>query len=417
MDIVRKQQKSTNIKPFGVFIACLLIFVVIWQISNSNSSSIIVSKDSLLVDTVQRGQFEVTVRGIGVLVPKDIRWVATNVSGRVEAIYAKAGASVQVGDVLMVLSNPELEQQLEESQWELEEMKAQLHAQKIALESQVLDQETLVINSQLNFERALLTLNAQESLLSQGIVAVSKVAHEEIKIDVKQFQERWSLEQKRLLKSRESMQAQVKAFSARLNRMQHMVGRMQTQVDGLTVKASIASIVQEMPLELGQRVNAGSNLARLAKSGEFLAELRVPEKQVSHVTLGQHVTIDTRANTTTGIVKRIDPAVINGSVQVDVELIGDIPKEARPELSVDGVIEIAKLDDVLFVKRPMFAKENSNGTIFTIDSNNDYANSTAVEFGQMSATHIEIKQGLAAGNSIVVSDVSAWDGQQQVKIN
>ncbi|KPH63793.1 RND transporter [Pseudoalteromonas porphyrae] len=417
MDIIRKKQKAANKKPYIIAGICLVLVMVIWQISRSNVSNIIATKDTLLIDTVKRGQFEVTVRGIGVLVPKDIRWVATNISGRVEAIYAKAGASVKVDDILMVLSNPELEQQLEESQWELEEMKAQLHAQKIALESQVFDQEALVINSQLNYERALLTLNAQESLIAQDIVAVSKIAHEEVKIDVNQFKQRWLLEQKRLLKSRENMQAQIKAFSARSKRMQHIVSRMQSQVDGLTVKATIDSIVQEMPLELGQRVNAGTNLARLAKSGEFLAELRVPEKQVSHVALGQHVTIDTRANITTGIVKRIDPAVINGSVQVDVELVGDIPKEARPELSVDGIIEIAKLDDVLFVKRPMFAKANSTGTIYALDTANEYAQSTTVEFGQMSATHIEIKQGLATGNNIVVSDVSAWDGHQQIKIN
>ncbi|MBU2917386.1 HlyD family efflux transporter periplasmic adaptor subunit [Psychrosphaera sp. F3M07] len=417
MDIVRKKTKNNN-KKFSLIAVVLLAGIgMFWQLANSNPSSFIADKDSLLLDTVQRGTFEVSVRGIGVLVPKDIRWVATNVNGRVEAIHAKSGAQVKAGDVLMELSNPELVQQLEERQWELEEMQAQLHADQVSLESHLLDQETLVINSRLNYERALLTLNAQKSLLAQGFVAVSVVEHEEIKIDVEQFNERWMLEQKRLIKRQENVAAQKKAFLARLTRMQRIVARMQSQVDGLIVRASIDSIVQEMPLELGQQVNAGSNLARLAKSGEFLAELRVPEQQVSNVSLGQHVVIDTKANKVDGIVKRIEPSVNNGSVQVDVELIGEIPKEARPELSVDGIIEIAKLSDVLFVKRPMFAKQSSHSTVFSFDEITSIANLTDVEFGQVSNTHIEIKNGLSAGDRIVVSDISSWDDHQQVKLN
>lgn len=417
MDIVRKQSKNNSKKFIVLALAILVVLGIFWKFANSNSSSLVADKDSVLLDTVQRGNFQVTVRGIGVLVPKDIRWVATHVNGRVEALHVKAGASVKANDIIMELSNPELIQQLEERKWELEEMQAQLHADQVSLESSLLDQETLVINSRLNYERVLLTLNAQKVLLSQGIVAVSKVDHEEVKIDVEQFNERWQLEKKRLAKRQENVIAQKKAFSARLNRMQRIVARMQSQVDGLVVRASIDSIVQEMPLELGQQVSAGTNLARLAKSGDFLAELRVPEQQVSSVSLGQQVVIDTRANTVAGIVKRIDPSVINGSVQVDVELVGSIPKEARPELSVDGIIEIANLQDVLFVKRPMFAKQGTNASVFSFDAIDNLASLTAVTYGKVSSTHIEIKQGLSAGDRIVVSDISSWDGHQQIKLN
>jgi multidrug efflux pump subunit AcrA (membrane-fusion protein) len=417
MDIVRKQSKKNSKKFTVLAVSILVVFGIFWKLANSNSSSFIADKDSVLLDTVQLGNFQVTVRGIGVLVPKDIRWVATHVNGRVEALHVKAGASVKANDIIMELSNPELIQQLEERKWELEEMQAQLHADQVSLESSLLDQETLVINSRLNYERVLLTLNAQKVLLSQGIVAVSKVDHEEVKIDVEQFNERWQLEKKRLAKRQENVVAQKKAFSARLNRMQRIVARMQSQVDGLVVRASIDSIVQEMPLELGQQVSAGTNLARLAKSGDFLAELRVPEQQVSSVSLGQQVVIDTRANSVDGIVKRIDPSVINGSVQVDVELVGSIPKEARPELSVDGIIEIANLKDVLFVKRPMFAKQDTNASVFSFDATDSLASLTSVTFGKVSSTHIEIKQGLSAGDRIVVSDISSWDGHQQIKLN
>lgn len=417
MDIVRKKPQSKYKKQIAYALGVLTFVGLIWQFAQSTPSGVIADKDALLVDTVQKGDFEVSVRGIGVLVPKDVRWVATNVNGRVEAIYAKAGAVVKEGDVLMELSNPELVQQLEERQWELEEMQAQLHADEVSLESQVLDQETLVINSKLNYERALLTLNAQETLLEQGYVAVSIVEHEEIKIDVEQFNQRWSLEQKRLVKQQENVAAQIQAFNARLTRMRRMVSRIQTQVDGLRVRATMDSIVQEMPLELGQQVNAGNNLARLAKSGEFIAELRVPEQQVSQVALGQKVQVDTKSNRVEGVIKRIEPSVINGSVQVDVELIGVIPKEARPELSVDGIIQIAKLTDTLYVKRPMFAKQNSASSVFSFDEVNNIARLTAVEFGQISTTHIQINKGLSQGDRIVVSDISSWDGHQQIKIN
>lgn len=417
MDIVRKKTKN-NSKKLVVLTASVLVAVgLFWQLAKTDSANFIVDKDSVLLDMVQRGNFDVSVRGIGVLVPKDIRWVATNVNARVEAIHAKSGARVKAGDVLMELSNPELVQQLEERQWELEEMQAQLYADEVSLESEVLDQETLVTNSRLNYERALLTLNAQKTLLAQGFVAVSVVEHEEIKIDVEQFNERWTLEQKRLIKRQKNVKAQKKAFQARLTRMKRIVARMQTQVDGLKVRASIDSIVQEMPLELGQQVNAGSNLARLAKRGEFIAELRVPEQQVSNVALGQAVVIDTKANKVNGIVKRIEPSVSNGSVQVDVELTGPIPKEARPELSVDGIIQIAKLSDVMFVKRPMFAKTGSHSTVFSFDETTSIAKLTAVEFGQVSNTHIEIIKGLSPGERVVISDISTWDGHQQIKLN
>ena len=417
MDIVRKKTKN-NSKKLVVLTASVLVAVgLFWQLAKTDSANFIVDKDSVLLDMVQRGNFDVSVRGIGVLVPKDIRWVATNVNARVEAIHAKSGARVKAGDVLMELSNPELVQQLEERQWELEEMQAQLYADEVSLESEVLDQETLVTNSRLNYERALLTLNAQKTLLAQGFVAVSVVEHEEIKIDVEQFNERWTLEQKRLIKRQKNVKAQKKAFQARLTRMKRIVARMQTQVDGLKVRASIDSIVQEMPLELGQQVNAGSNLARLAKRGEFIAELRVPEQQVSNVALGQAVVIDTKANKVNGIVKRIEPSVSNGSVQVDVELTGPIPKEARPELSVDGIIQIAKLSDVMFVKRPMFAKTGLHSTVFSFDETTSIAKLTAVEFGQVSNTHIEIIKGLSPGERVVISDISTWDGHQQIKLN
>jgi multidrug resistance efflux pump len=418
MDIVReKPQKNMSTKILGVFALIIVSFFAFKLVFNRDNSTYAVNSNSLLTDKVQRGELHVSVRGVGVLVPKDIRWVATNVEGRVERILIKAGAHVKAGDLLMELSNPQLVQRLEETRWELDEMEAETTALKVSLESELLDQEAAVINEKLNHERALLTLNAQKTLLKQGVVAVSHIDHEEIKIDVAQFKQRWELEIKRLAKRRENLAAQRVAAQARVNRMRRILQRAQEQVDGLNVKASMDSIVQEMPMELGQQVRSGTNLARLARSGEFIAELRIPEKLINEVVIGQVVTVDTRTSKISGLVKRIDPAVINGSVQVDVELTSNIPKEARPDLTIEGEIDIARIDNTLFVQRPMFAKSFGQAQIYLLDSEGETASRHDVTFGQTSTKYIEIKSGLIAGQNIIVSDVSSFEEHQQIRIN
>jgi len=177
------------------------------------------------------------------------------------------------------------------------------------------------------------------------------------------------------------------------------------------------SIVQAMPMELGQRVLVGSNLARLARSGQFIAELRVPEKQIKDVELGQSVIVDTRNSEIKGIVQRIDPIVNNGSVQVDVELIGEIPKDARPDLTVNGVIAIANIESTLFVKRPMFANEDSEAFVYLLTEEGNQADKVSIHYGQTSTQFIQITSGLALGNNIIISDVSAWEKQQTINVN
>lgn len=417
MDIVRPNKKKKLTKKTQIIISLLITSILIFiLIFNKSSASYLANKDSLLIDTVQRGELNISVRGTGVLVPKDIRWIATTASGRVERILKKAGAKVKKGDLLLELSNPQLQQELTEAQWQLQALTAQTQADKISLESDLLDQEIAVINEKLNHERALLTLNAQEKLLDQGIDVISKIAYEEVKIDVLQFKQLWQLEQKRLDKRQQNLNAQNLAGEARLNSMRKRLERIQQQVESLQVKATMDSIVQEMPMELGQQVNGGTNLAMLARSDHFIAELRIPEKQIKDVMIGQKVTLDTRSSKIQGIVQRIDPAVVNNSVQIDVELLGVLPKEVRPELTVDGVIEIAIIADTLFVKRPMYANSFSQANIYLIDSEGSYANKHQVKFGHMSSQYIQIEQGLAEGENIIISDSSSWEKHQQIRI-
>jgi multidrug efflux pump subunit AcrA (membrane-fusion protein) len=199
--------------------------------------------------------------------------------------------------------------------------------------------------------------------------------------------------------------------------MRKTLERVQTQVDDLTVRASIDAIVQAMPMELGQQVNTGTNLARLAKRDEFIAELRIPESQIQDVVIGQSVMLDTRSSQVQGFVTRIDPTVNNGVVQVDVELAEAAPSEARPELTVEGIIEIMHIPNTLYVKRPMFAKNYGTTQVYLVDGEGDYANKQNVTFGKASSTYIEIKNGLELGQEIIVSDVSEWETHQQIRIN
>ena len=418
MDIVRTKDKTSTAKTIStIAVAMLLLIVAVYWFLSSTNSSHIVDSDLLLTDTVVQGELTVNVRGIGVLAPKDVRWLSTTVEGKVERIFVKAGALVQQGDVILQLSNPQLGQTLEETQWELDELDAQAIALKVSLESEQLDQEAAVINEKLNYERSLLTLNAQETLLKQGVNAVSQIDYEAIKIEVAQNKQRWELEIKRLEKQKENVPAQLTANQARLNRMRKTLERVQTQVDDLTVRASIDAIVQAMPMELGQQVNTGTNLARLAKRDEFIAELRIPESQIQDVVIGQSVMLDTRSSQVQGFVTRIDPTVNNGVVQVDVELAEAAPSEARPELTVEGIIEIMHIPNTLYVKRPMFAKNYGTTQVYLVDGEGDYANKQNVTFGKASSTYIEIKNGLELGQEIIVSDVSEWETHQQIRIN
>ena len=418
MDIVRtKTKRSTAEKTLmTAMLVGVIVSLSLWWFLRASTTHI-VDSDSLLTDKVQQGELSVNVRGIGVLAPKDVRWVATNVNARVDRIYVKAGAIVSKGDLILKLSNPQLDQQFEETQWELDELAAQATALKVSLESQTLDHEAAVINEKLNYERSLLTLTAQDTLLRQGINAVSQIDHQAIKIEVAQNKQRWELEIKRLEKQKENVAAQLTANQARVNRMIKTLERAKQQVESLDVRASIDAIVQVMPMELGQQVTAGTNLARLAKRDEFIAELRIPENQIQDVQIGQSVSLDTRTSKVEGVVTRIDPSVENGVVQVDVELIGPSPKEARPELTVEGIIEVMRIENALYVKRPMFAKSYGDSHVYLLDRNGDIANRHSVTFGKSSNNFIEIKTGLTLGQEIIVSDVSAWETHQQIRIN
>ena len=372
---------------------------------------------NLAVGEVKQGRFEVNVRGNGVLVPQHVRWLAANVAGRVEAIHVKAGAKVKPGDLIIQLSNPALVKQAEEIRWELEAKQAENQALVVSLASQLLDQQAKVQNAKMNYDSAKIQLDAEKSLLEEGNATVSKIDYQRSVLSTDQYYARWQIEQQRQAKLEELRVAEIHASEARLNKLRKTLARAEEQVASLDIRASLEGVLQAMPLEPGQQVNLGDNIAKLARQDALIAEINIPERQIRDVTLGQSVVIDTRLSKVRGEVTRIDPAVVNGTVQVDVAFVDELPGEARPDLTVSGTIQVAELANTLFVGRPTFAQSQSITSVYLVSADGSWAEKTSVQFGIGSSGEIQILAGLSAGQRIILSDHSAWEHLDRISIN
>lgn len=417
MDVKRQPKKHAWLRkkwywPLG---AALFAGAVVGM-SQVEISAYEVTANQLLTGKVQQGQLSVTIRGNGLLVPKDIRWIAANVEGRIDRVLFKAGAVVKEGDLLVEMSNPKLQQVLEETQWELEAMTAEQQALKVSLETQLLDQQARVLNAEMNYESAKMRLEAEQILLDKGNASVSMLDYKKSQLEKKQYDSRWQIERQRFDKLKENQLAQLNAQQARLNKLSKTLLRAQEQVQSLMIRASLDGVVQDMPLESGQRVSIGGNIAKLARQDQLFAEIKIPERQIRDVAIGQPVVIDTRLNRVNGKVVRIDPAVNNGTVQVDVEFDGPLPSEARPDLSIDGTITVAEFNDTLHVGRPTFAQSNSTSVVYKLTDDGQHAHKTRVRFGRGSSNHIQILEGLSPGEQIILSDHSAWQHIDKISI-
>ncbi|MCO7190440.1 MULTISPECIES: HlyD family efflux transporter periplasmic adaptor subunit [unclassified Pseudoalteromonas] len=405
MDIVKKQRKAWYKHKSTFIVAALFGFLtLLFVISQQQFSAFSVERGTLLTAIVQRGEFSIKVAAPGTLVPEDIRWVASNVTGKVERILVKPGAEVNAGDLIVELSNPELKQQLDELNWEYTALEAELEALAVSHQSEKLEMQALLLKTQMQYDKAKLRLDAEEDLIKQGNATVSRLDYEDSKLTVTQLAQTLRIDKSRQLQLAKNLQASYKARRARLAKLHKAIEQAQFQLTSLQITAPLDGIVQAMPLELGQRVALGQNIAKFAHADELIAELKVPQIQAANIALGQSVEIDTRFNTITGKVTRIDPAVVNGTVQVDVELLGDLPNEARPDLSIDGAIIIRHLNDALYVKRPAFSQPDQTMNILKLDAAQQFANKTQVQFGKASSLEIEILAGLQAGDTIIVSD-------------
>jgi len=418
VDIQREKIAKPLWKKYWYVMPIFLTIVAMYQFNTVlGSASYIVEKNAVVIAKVEQGDFRVNVRATGVLKPLNIRWVSSQVSGRAEQVFVKPGAKVKKGDVLVQLSNPELHRNLEKARWELEAKQAESHVAFVTLESQMVDLENSVLSAKYSYQSAKLKLDAETALLAQGNATVSALEHQRSQLAVKQQMQFWRAQQQKTEKMKTTMVATSVAHKARIGLVENNYHRVKEQVASLQVRASTAGVIQQVSLELGERAQMGDSVALVADQNTLFAELQVQEVRVRDIALGQRVTIDTRTSEIFGEVIRIDPAVTAGMVQVDVKLTSNLPNEARPELTVDGLIAISHIKDALYVKRPVFAPRHSQVGLYKLSDDQQFARKYNVALGQSSVNKIQILDGLMLGDEIIISDTSSWQEHQDIKIN
>lgn len=395
--------------------ALVAIPLLTYALSRLRPAAPTVERATVWVDTVKRGEMLRQVRGLGTLVPEEIRWIPAMTEGRVEQRVLRPGAVVRPDSVILELSNPDLEQQLVDAEWQLKAAEAEYTNTRVQLESQLLNQRAAAATVQADCRQAALQAEVDEQLVKDGLTSELNVKRSKVRAE--ELATRWELEQKRLDIAADSANAQLAVQRARVEQLRALYELRRKQFDSLRVRAGVAGVLQQVPVEVGQQVAPGANLARVANPTKLKAELRIQETQAKDAQIGQKALVDTRNGVVPGHVVRIDPAVQNGTVTVDVTLDGPLPQGARPDLSVDGTIEIERLADVLYVGRPVHGQPESTVGLFKLADGGKYAVRTPVKLGRSSVSTIEVIEGLEVGDQVVLSDMSAWDGFERVRLD
>jgi HlyD family secretion protein len=417
MDIPRKEAARRKRIRQGIIGLVLLAAAggVSWGLSRLKPAAPSVERATVWLDTVKRGPMLRQVRGLGTLVPEDILWIPATTDGRVEQQLALPGIVVKPDTVLIVLSNPELQQATVDAEWKLRAAEAELANLKVKLESDRLTQEAAAATVESEANKSKLTADRDVELnklgLEADLVAKTSVA------TAQDWANRTRIEKKRLEINPEAIKAQIAVQQAAVEQFRALWDLKKSQVEALRVRAGVNGVLQQVPVEVGQRVAVGTNLARVVQPEKLKAELKIPETQAKDVAMGQKAEVDTRNGIIQGRVSRIDPAAKDGTVTVDVKLEGALPQGARPDLSVDGTIEIERLTDVLYVGRPTFGQPNSQVTLFKLDADGKGATRSQVKLGRSSVNTIEILEGLRVGDQVVLSDMSAQDAYDRIRLN
>jgi HlyD family secretion protein len=344
-----------------------------------------------------------------------VLWIPAINEGRVEKVLLRPGAAVQPNTLLLVLYNPELELAAEDLKWQVKAAEANLTDLKVRLETARLDLRASVARVESEYIQAKLRWERDEALAKQGLtpdltVKLSRATAEE-------SAKRFEIDQKRLEISAQSAEAQLAAQRVQIEKLQAAYELKRQQVENLKIRAGTAGVLQQMAVEVGQRVTPGTVLAKVAQPWKLKAEIRIPETQAKDVMIGQVAQVDTHNGVIPGRVSRIDPAAVNGNVTVDIRLEGELPQGARPDLSVDGMVELERLTDVLYVQRPVFGQPNTTIGLFKVSPDEKEAVRTQVRIGRVSVQTVEILDGLKIGDKVILSDMSAWDGHDRLRLN
>lgn len=371
-------------------------------------------RSTAVIETVKRGEMVRDVRGNGTLVPEVTRWVPAPADGRVEKILLKAGVEVDPSTVIAELSNPQLEQTASDTELQVKAAQADQENLKVKLESDTMTQKSAIATINAQYSQAKLQLDADEVLGKQGLVADLQLKIS--RVNVQDLANRLKVEQERLAVSSKSTKAQLNAASSRLDQLKALATLRRQQVDELKVRAGSGGVLQQVLVTEGQQVTPGTNIARVADPASLKAVLRVAETQISGVRIGQPVIVDTRNGLIQGTVSRIDPAAREGTFEIDASLVGPLPPSARPDLSVDGTIELERLKDVLKVGRPAFGQAQQTIGMFVLSPDGSEAERRSVKLGRNSVSQIEILEGLKEGDQVIISDTTALDSYNRIRV-
>jgi HlyD family secretion protein len=415
VDIARPSQarKKKIRRILYVTVAVIVVGGISLGVSKLKPAAPTVDRAVVWIDAVKRGSMLRNVRGSGTLVPEDIRWVNTQTSGRVERIVLRPGAQVTPDTVILELTNPQLEQAVRDAELAYRSAQASFTNRKAELQSALLSQEANTAQIETSYKQAQLDLKANETLYKEELISLLTLEQKRgLEADLKN---RLGVEKRRLEITREGLNSQLAPQEADVNQRKAAWELRQRELGDLKVKAGMTGILQQVPVERGQQVGPGTNLARVANPTNLKAELRIAETQTKDIRIGQYAEVDTRNGKVKGHVSRIDPASTGGTVGVDVIMDGPLPAGSRPDLSVDGEIQLEKLDNIIYVGRPAFGQENSTVTIFKVMPNGE-AHATKVKLGRASVNTIEVIEGLQPGDQVILSDMSQFDAFDRVQL-
>jgi HlyD family secretion protein len=413
MDHVRTKSKASQIKRPAIIAAIVLALVSGGvMLASIDFSTQRVDRTALSVEAVQQGTMEVKVGASGQLLPRHIEQLAAQVSGRVAKADIKPGAVVQAGQVLVELANTQLTASAEEAQSALDGAVAELRSGEADLQTNLLNQEETYTATQFNMEKAQVKTEADEALARDGLL--SSIELKRSQLDLTALKKTYEIEGNRLKKIRDNIEVQLAVKKSHVTQLARALDRARTQAADLRIVAGISGIVQAITVDVGQQLQPGSPVGRIAQREQLYAELKVAAREATQVQAGQKVVVDTRNGTVNGTVARVDPGVTDGNVVVDVDLDGALPAGARPQLEVEGTIYVSQLANTLYVGKPSYVKNDADITVYKLDPEGRYAQRVKVKSGKVSLNYLQVLAGLHAGDRIITSEIAQWQDKDRI---
>jgi len=419
VDIARPEFKTQKRRRQLFILAAVILGVaaVSVGVSRLKPAAPTVERGTVWTDTVKRGPMLRQVRGLGTLVPTQeaVRQIPAETEATVVRIYMLPGSQIKADTILVQMTNPQTEQAAVDAQLQLKAAESEYQSLRVKLESDLMNQKAGAATVHADDAQAQRQADTDKALYELGVI--SGLAYKSSKGKADEFTTRNDLETQRLAANQRAIESQMAQEQAKVDEMRTLAQLKQKQLDALKVRAGIDGVLVDLPLQVGQHVLPGTMLAKVVEPEHLMATLKVAETQARDVQIGELASIDTHNGLIAGTVMRVDPGVQNGTVTVDVKLTGELPKGARPDLSVDGTIDLERMDNVLYVGRPAFGQENSTVSLFKLSPDGQGALRVPVKVGRASVNSIQIIEGLREGDAVILSDMSRWDNTDRVRLN